>query len=63
MIIFHIGSGKTATVLSCIDALKDESYAGKIPAFEFLEINCLRLSAATDACTSSHFVFDMLSKV
>ncbi len=44
------GTGKTATVLSCIDALLDEATDGKLPLFEFVEINCLRLHSPADAC-------------
>lgn len=44
------GTGKTATVLSCIDSLEDEVAQGELPAFEFLEINCLRLHTPSDAC-------------
>lgn len=51
------GTGKTATVLSCIDTLEDEAAQGKVPAFEFLEINCLRLHTPSDACK---FVFCFL---
>jgi hypothetical protein len=44
------GTGKTATVLSCINRLRKEAENGNLPEFDFLEINCLRLKHPNDAC-------------
>jgi hypothetical protein len=44
------GTGKTSTVKSTISYLMKQSKAKKIPEFEFVEINCLRLSNPMDAC-------------
>jgi Tfp pilus assembly pilus retraction ATPase PilT len=44
------GTGKTATVLSCINSLRKEAENRQIPEFDFIEINCLRLKAPVDAC-------------
>ena len=44
------GTGKTATVLSCINALRKETESKLIPEFDFIEINCLRLKSPIDAC-------------
>lgn len=44
------GTGKTATVLSSIQALRDEVERGNLPDFNFTEINCLHLKHPVDAC-------------
>lgn len=46
-----IGTGKTATVLATINALRKDVTAGNLPDFSFIEINCLRLKSPADACT------------
>eukprot|EP01041_Mallomonas_annulata_P001076 gene1076-2105_t len=43
------GTGKTASVLTSIVALRKEMHAGTLGAFKFLEINCLRLLHPSDA--------------
>ena len=52
--LFCIGTGKTATVLSSISALKNENRksltGGPTLDFDFIEINCLRLQSPADAC-------------
>ena len=45
------GTGKTATVVASIRALMLESRRNDIPDFQFVEINCLRLHAPSDAYT------------
>ena len=45
------GTGKTATVLATVNELKKEVEQGKLPDFNFLEINCLRLQAPAQAYT------------
>jgi len=45
------GTGKTATVLASINALRKEAEQQRIPEFNFIEINCLRLKSPTDAYT------------
>ena len=47
---FLSGTGKTATVLATINALRKDVTAGKLPDFSFIEINCLRLKSPADAC-------------
>ncbi len=47
------GTGKTATVLATINALRKDVTAGKLPDFSFIEINCLRLKSPADACKYS----------
>ena len=54
--ITHIGmpgTGKTATVLATINELKAEAeqVPSLLPAFDFLEINCLRLQSPAQAYT------------
>lgn len=44
------GTGKTATVLSSINALREEVARGALPDFNFTEINCLHLKHPVDAC-------------
>lgn len=44
------GTGKTATVLSSINALREEVAAGRLADFNFTEINCLHLKHPIDAC-------------
>lgn len=44
------GTGKTATVMSCINALRSEAAQGKLNGFNFIEINCLRLKTPIDVC-------------
>jgi hypothetical protein len=44
------GTGKTATVLSCINSLRTEVENNTLPDFTFIEINCLRLKSPADAC-------------
>lgn len=46
------GTGKTATVLATISALKKEASENKFPRFDFVEINCLRLATPADAYTA-----------
>lgn len=48
------GTGKTATVIAVITALQKQAESGVIPAFHFVEINCLRLKNPTDACEPCH---------
>lgn len=48
------GTGKTATVLSSINALRDEVSRGSLPDFNFTEINCLHLKHPIDACKSTY---------
>ena len=43
------GTGKTATVLATINELRDEAVKGLLPAFNFVEINCLRLQSPAQA--------------
>lgn len=50
-IFSSIGTGKTATVLSTINALQKEAKQGQLPAFSFIEINCLQLRCPIDAYT------------
>lgn len=51
------GTGKTATVKSTISYLmKQSKKSNEIPVFEFVEINCLRLSNPMDACKYNLFV-------
>lgn len=45
------GTGKTASVHSCIKALRREVAEGRLADFRFIEINCLRLKAPADAYT------------
>jgi len=45
------GTGKTATVLATINELRIEADQGRIPHFDFVEINCLRLQAPAQAYT------------
>ena len=47
------GTGKTATVLSCINNLRKEVEDGTLENFSFIEINCLRLKSPADSCKSS----------
>ena len=57
-LIFLSGTGKTATVLATINALRKDVTAGKLPDFSFIEINCLRLKSPADACECDvHFPF------
>lgn len=49
------GTGKTATVLATINALRKEVAAGQLPDFSFIEINCLRLKSPSDACKCGLF--------
>jgi hypothetical protein len=51
------GTGKTATVLSSINALRNEVANGALADFNFTEINCLHLKHPIDACK---FVVDFL---
>lgn len=50
------GTGKTATVISCISSLRKSVEAGSLPEFDFVEINCLRLKSPADACKSTLLV-------
>jgi len=43
------GVGKTATIKASIAALKKEVSTKNVPAFEFVEINCLQLQTPADA--------------
>ena len=43
------GTGKTATVLATVQELRKEASRGDIPAFDFVEINCLRLQSPQEA--------------
>eukprot|EP01034_Spumella_vulgaris_P021970 gene21970-28052_t len=43
------GTGKTATVTSILKALEKEASEGKLPLFQFVEINCLRMKTPQDA--------------
>ena len=45
------GTGKTATVLASIKSLIIEARNKLIPDFSFVEINCLRISSASEAYT------------
>jgi Cdc6-like AAA superfamily ATPase len=45
------GTGKTATVLATVQELRKEAAKGDIPEFDFVEINCLRLQAPSEAYT------------
>jgi Cdc6-like AAA superfamily ATPase len=52
--IVILGTGKTATVLACIQSLERLMQVGQLPSFVFLEINCLRMRNPTDACKLPH---------
>ena len=43
------GTGKTATVKATINNLLKEAQSGKLPRFQFIEINCLMLKQPIDA--------------
>ena len=45
------GTGKTATLKATVRSLEKEAERGEIPAFQFVEINCLKLQAPVDAYT------------
>lgn len=45
------GTGKTATVLETMRSLRRKSEAGQLPAFQFVEINSLRLPSPQHAYT------------
>ncbi|KAJ1433861.1 P-loop containing nucleoside triphosphate hydrolase protein [Ochromonadaceae sp. CCMP2298] len=45
------GTGKTATVLASVEALRKQAQSGKLADFNFIEINCLKLKCPTDAYT------------
>lgn len=45
------GTGKTATLKACVRSLEKEAEAGTLPAFQFVEINCLKLQSPADAYT------------
>lgn len=46
------GTGKTATVKATINALRKEAESGQLKDFNFIEINCLKLKAPSDAYSS-----------
>jgi Cdc6-like AAA superfamily ATPase len=51
-----LGTGKTATVLSVMAALRKECIDGSgLPEFNFIEINCLKLQSPNDACKLNLF--------
>jgi len=45
------GTGKTATVLETIRSLRRKTEAGQLPAFQFVDINSLRLPSPQHAYT------------
>ncbi len=45
------GTGKTATVMSCIASLRAKTRSGDLPFFNFIDINCLKLKSPMDAYT------------
>lgn len=45
------GTGKTATVLETMRSLRRKAEAGHLPAFQFVEINSLRLPSPQHAYT------------
>jgi hypothetical protein len=48
--VYLAGTGKTATVVASINALRKEVAAGTLPDFSYIEINCLHLKSPMDAC-------------
>lgn len=51
------GTGKTATVLETMRKLRRKSEAGQLPAFQFVEINSLRLPSPQHAYTHLYEVW------
>ena len=50
------GTGKTATVMETIRSLRRKAEAGKLPAFQFVDINSLRLPSPQHAYTQLYEV-------
>ena len=50
------GTGKTATVMETIRSLRRKSEAGRLPAFQFVDINSLRLPSPQHAYTQLYEV-------
>lgn len=50
------GTGKTATVMETIRSLRRKAEAGQLPAFQFVDINSLRLPSPQHAYTQLYEV-------